>query len=69
MPEKCYEKLDSNLILDVRVAIFAEYSQVEDWKSGHRKLNSLFETFSIQDTIFDRILLKTNFWYQDTVSI
>ena len=44
MPEKCYEKLDSNLILDVRVAIFAEYSQVEDWKSRHRKLKSLFET-------------------------
>ena len=69
MSEKCYEKLVPNLILDVRVAIFADYSQVEDWKSGHRKLNSLFETFSKQDTIFDRILLKTNFWYQDTVSI
>ena len=69
MPEKCYEKFVSNLNLDVCVAIFAEYSRVEDWKSGHRKLNSLFETFSIQDTILDRILLKTNFWYQDTVSI
>ena len=69
MPEKCYEKIVSNLILDVCVAIFAEYSQFEDWKSGHRKLNSLFETFSIQDTIFDRILLKANFCYQDTVSI
>ena len=51
------------------VAIFAGNSRVEDWKSGHRKLNSLFETYSIQDTILDRILLKTNFWYQDTVSI
>ena len=69
MPEKCYEKLVSNLILGVCVAISAEYSRVEDWKSGHRKLNSLFETFSIQDTILDRIMLKTNFWYQDTVSI
>ena len=69
MPEKCYKKFVSNLILDVCVAIFAEYSQVEDWKSEHRKLNSLFETFSIQDTIFDRTLLKTNFCYQDTVSI
>ena len=63
MPEKCYEKFVSNLILDVCVVIFAEYSRVEDWKSGHRKLNSLFETFSIQDTILDKILLKTNFWY------
>ena len=69
MPKKCYEKLVSNLILGmcVCVAIFAEYSRVEDWKSGHRKLNSLLETFSIQDTIFDRILLKANFCYQDTV--
>ena len=69
MPEKCYEKLVSNLILSVSVAIFTEYSRVEDWKSGHRKLNSLAETFSIQDTILDRILLKTNLLYQDTVSI
>ena len=69
MPEKCYEKLVSNSILGVCVVIFAEYSRVEDWKSGQRKLNSLFETFSIQGTILDRILLKTNFWYQDTVSI
>ena len=69
MPEKCYQKLVSNLILVVCVAIFAEYLRVEDWKSGHRKLNSLFETFSLPDTILDRILLKTNFWYQDTVSI
>ena len=69
MPKKCYEKLVANLILGVCVAIFAEYSRVEDWKSGHRKLNSLLETFSIQDTIFDKILLKTNFCYQDTVSI
>ena len=69
MPEKCYENFVSNLILDVCVAIFAENSRVEDWKSGHRKFNSQFETFSIQDTIFDRILLKTNFCYQDTVSI
>ena len=51
------------------IAIFAEYSQVEDWKTGHRKLNSLFETFSIQDTIFDRLLLKTNFWYQDSINL
>ena len=51
------------------VAIFAEYSRVEDWKSGHRKLSSLLETFSIQDTIFDIKLLKTNICYQDTVSI
>ena len=69
MPAKCYEKTVSNFILDVCVAIFAEYSQVEDWKAGQRKLNSLFETFSIQDTIFDKILFKTNFCYQDTVSI
>ena len=69
MPKKCYEKLFSNLILVVCVSFFAEYSRVEDWKSGHRKLNSLFETFLLQDTILDRILLKTNFWYQDTVSI
>ena len=69
MSEKCYEKFVSNLIFDVCVAIFAKYSRVEDWNSGHRKLNSLFETFSIQDTILDRILLQTNFWYQDTVSI
>ena len=61
MPEKCYEKLVSNLIIGVCVAVFAEYSRVEEWKSGHRKLNSLFETFSIQDTIFDRILLETSF--------
>ena len=61
MPEKCSEKLVSNLILGVCVAVFEEYSRVEDWKSGHRKLNSLFETFSIQDKIFDRILLKTSF--------
>ena len=63
----CSEKFVSNLILDVCVAIFAEYSRVQDWKSGHGKLNSLLETFSIQDKIFDRILLKTNFCYQDTV--
>ena len=44
----------------VCVATFAEYSRVEDWKSEHKKMNSLFETSSIQDTIFDRILLKTN---------
>ena len=69
MLKKCYEKLVSNLILGVCVAIFAEYSRVEDWKSGHRKLNSQFETFSIQDTILDKILLKTNFWYKDTVTI
>ena len=69
MPKKCYEKLVSNLILVVCVAIFAEYSRVEDWKSGHKKLNSLFETFLLQDTILDRILLKTYFWYQNTVSI
>ena len=69
MPEKCYEKFVSNLILNVCVAIFAEYSRVEDWKSGHRKLNSQFETFSIQDKILGRTLLETNFWYQDTVSI
>ena len=61
MPEKCYEKLISNLILGVCVEIFAEYSRVEDWKSGHRKLNSVFETFPLQDTILDRILLITNF--------
>ena len=67
MPQKCYEKFVSNLIFDVCVAIFAGYSRVEDWKSGHRKLNSLLETFSIQDAIFDRILLKANFCYQDTV--
>ena len=60
MPE-CYEKLVSNLILGVCVAIFAEYSRVEGWKSGHRNLNSLFETFLIQDKMLDRILLKTNF--------
>ena len=69
MPEKCYEKFVSNLNLNVCVAIFAEYSRVEDRKSGHRKLNSQFETFSIQDKILDRTLLETNFWYQDTVSI
>ena len=69
MPEKCSEKMLSNLILGVCVATFAEYSRVEDWKSGHRKFKSLLNTFSIQDTILDRILLKTNFWYQDTVSI
>ena len=69
MPQKCYEKFVSNLILDVSIAIFAGYSRVEDWKSVHRKLNSLIETYSIQDTILDRILHKTNFWYQDTVSI
>ena len=63
MPE-CYEKLDSNLILGVCVAMFAEYSRVEDWKSGHRKLKSLFETFSIQDTILDRILLRTKFGFK-----
>ena len=40
------------------IAIFAEYSRVEDWKSGHRKLNSLFETFLIQDTMLDKILLS-----------
>ena len=51
----------------VCVAIFAEYSRIEDWKSGHRKLNSLLETFSIQDTIFDIVLLKTNFRYQDSL--
>ena len=45
----------------VCVAIFAEYSRVEDWKSGHRKLNSLFEMFSLQDIILDGILLKTTF--------
>ena len=41
MPKKCYEKLISKLILRVCVcvAIFAEYSRVEDWKSGHRTLN------------------------------
>ena len=61
MPEKCYDKLVSNLILGVYVAIFAEYSRAQDCKSGHRKLNSLFEMFSIQDTILDAILLKTNF--------
>ena len=61
MSAKCYEKLVSNLILVEYVAIFAEYSQVEDWKSGHRKKNLLFETFSIQHKKFDRILLKTNF--------
>ena len=69
MSEKCYEKFVSNLIFDVCVSIFAKYSRVEHWNSGHRKLNSLFETFSIQNTILDRILLQTNFWYQDTVSI
>ena len=69
MPEKCYENLVSISTLVVCVAIFAGYSRIEDWKSGHRKLNSLFETFSFLDTILDRILLKTNFWYQDTVSI
>ena len=68
MPEKCYENLVSNIILGVCVAIYAEYSRVTH--SVHRKLNSLFETFLIQDTILDRILLKKNFfWYQDTVSI
>ena len=46
MPDKCYEKLVSNLILDV---------------CGHRKMNSLFERFSIKNTILDRILLETNF--------
>ena len=51
MHEKCYEKLVFNLILGVCFAIFAEYSRVEDFKSGHRKMYSLFETFSIQDTI------------------
>ena len=61
MPEKCYEKLVSNLIQGVCVAIFAEYTQVENFKSGHGKLNSLFEMFSIQDTILDRALLKINF--------
>ena len=67
MLEKWNEKIVSNLILDVCVAMFAEYSRVEYWKSEQKKLNSLLETFSIQDTIFDRILLKTNFCYQDTV--
>ena len=61
MPEKCYEKLVSNLILGVRVAVFEENSRVEDWKSGHRKMNSLLETFLIRGTKLDRILLKTNF--------
>ena len=63
MPEKCYEKLVSSLILGVCVcvAIFAKYSRVEDWNSRHRKLNSLFEIFSIQETILYVILLKTNF--------
>ena len=61
MLEKCYEKLVSNLILGVFVAIYADYSRVDDRKSGHRKLNSLFETFLIQDTIIDRILLRTEF--------
>ena len=69
MPANGYEKLVSNLILGVCVAIFAEYSRVEDLKLGHRKLNSMFEKFSIQDTILERILLKKNYWYQDTVSI
>ena len=60
MPEQCYEKCVSNLIRDVCVAIFAEYSRVEDWKSRHRKLNSLFETFSIPDTIIaqDKFLVS-----------
>ena len=51
------------------VAIFAEYSRVEDWKSGHRKLNSLLETFSIQDTIFDRILLKANLLSRHSINL
>ena len=61
MPKNCNEKLFSNLNLGMCIATFAEYSRVEDWNSGHRKLNSLFETFLIQDTILDKILLKTNF--------
>ena len=61
MPKKCYEKLVSNLILGVRVAIFAEYSGVEVWKSELKKFHSLFETFSIQHTALDRKLLKTDF--------
>ena len=61
MTEKCYEKLVSKLILGVCVAIFAGNSRVEDRKSGHRILISLFVTFSKQDTKIDRILLKTNF--------
>ena len=45
MAKKCYEKLVSNLILGVCVAIFAEYSRVEDWKSGHRKFaRDVFDT-------------------------
>ena len=64
MPKKCYEKLVSNLILVVCVAIFAKYSRVEDWKSGHRKLNSLFETFSLQDTILD-IGIKTQYQFNN----
>ena len=61
MPEKCCEKMVSNLILGLCVAIFTEYSRVEDCKSGHKNLNSLFLTFSIQDTILDTILLMTKF--------
>ena len=60
MPKNCDKKMVSNLILALCIAIFAEYSRVEDWKSGHREMNSLFETFSIQGAILDRILLKTN---------
>ena len=69
MPEKSYEKLVSNIVLGVCVAILADYSRVEDWKSGHRKLHLLFETFSIQHTIIDRKLPKTKIRYLDTASI
>ena len=64
MAKKYYEKLIFNLILGVCIAIFAKYSRVEDWKSGHRKLNSLFKTFSINDTKLDKTKLKTNFGYK-----
>ena len=61
MAEKYYEKLISNLILCVCIEIFAKCTRVEDWKSGHRILNSLFKTFSIQDTKLDKTKLKTVF--------
>ena len=47
MPEKCYEKFVSNLILNVCVAIFAEYSRVEDLKIRTQKIE-----FAVRD-VFD----------------
>ena len=49
MPQKCYEKFVSNLFLDVCVAIFAGYSRVEGWRSGHRKIE-----FTVRDAFDTR---------------